>query len=681
VPWGVSESAYNVRDVEYTYQYSNFGIPGLGLKRGLDADLVIAPYATALAAMVDPAAAVLNLERIAAVDGQGRYGFYEALDYTPDRVPAGKSVAVVRVFMAHHQGMTIVAIADAVLNGVMRARFHAEPIIQATELLLQERAPRNTASAIAHDRQTLGREGHRAARRTALHRRGQPGTGHAPAVQRTLRRDLDGSRRRQQPVGGLVRHPLARGSDPRRHATRLLNGGSRGRPSGPRPARRIYNDAVREALIVLWEASDRICGKRLRPLVPVMLEAMERHGHLQLIAEVRTGLLAMSAATMDRALREAKGQPGGKNRRRAPPSAGVRRSVPVRTFSDWGDPAPGFIEADLVAHGGPTAAGSFIQTLVLTDIATGWVECAPLLYREQKLLTEVLNEVRKLLPFPLLGFDTDNDTVFMNETVRDYCRISAIVFTRCRPYQKNDQAWVEQKNGAVVRRIVGYRRFAGLEAAAVLARLYRSVRLFVNFFQPSFKLAEKSREGAKVRKSYHPPATPYQRLIADARATEEIKRQVKAQYETLDPVRLLSDIRAGQRRLVEVADAPDVAFTIEQPTLEQFLLSLRTAWQEGEVRPTTRRKPPVKKKKRNTPDPFVLVAVQLRSWFEAEPWRSSGELFRRLQTEHPGLYADGQARTLQRRLKEWRREMARLMVFRQEPTDGARGEEPAMETQ
>jgi hypothetical protein len=467
----------------------------------------------------------------------------------------------------------------------------------------------------------------------------------------------------------------------RKHATRLLQGGSRGRPSGPRPGRRIYNDAAREALIVLWEASDRICGKRLRPLVPVMLEAMERHGHLQLISEVRTGLLAMSAATMDRALREAKGQSGRRTGRRAPPSAAIRRSVPVRTFSDWGDPAPGFIEADLVARGGPTAAGSFVQTLVLTDIATGWIECAPLLYREQKLLTEVLDEVRKLLPFPLLGFDTDNDTVFMNETVRDYCRDSGIVFTRCRPYQKNDQAWVEQKNGAVVRRMVGYRRFAGLEAAAALARLYGSVRLFVNFFQPSFKLAEKSREGAKVRKSYHPPATPYQRLMADARTTEETKRKIRTQYETLDPVRLLKEIRAGQRQLVEIADAPEVAFAIEQPTLEQFLSSLRTAWQEGEVRPTARRKARATKKKRNTPDPFALAADQLRAWFEAEPWRTSGELFARLQMEHPGTYAMGQIRTLQRRLKEWRREMAQLMVFGRSSADEALGEESAMEVQ
>ncbi len=147
IPWGVSESAYNVRDVEYTYQYSNFGIPGLGLKRGLDADLVIAPYATALAAMVDPAAAVSNLARLADAGGQGSYGFYEALDYTPGRIPAGQTVAVVRAFMAHHQGMTILSIADAVLDGVMRARFHTEPIIRATELLLHERAPRNVAMA------------------------------------------------------------------------------------------------------------------------------------------------------------------------------------------------------------------------------------------------------------------------------------------------------------------------------------------------------------------------------------------------------------------------------------------------------------------------------------------------------------------------------------------------------
>src|SRR5450759_2299132 len=450
----------------------------------------------------------------------------------------------------------------------------------------------------------------------------------------------------------------------RKHAMRLLGGGQPNQQRGPRPRRRIYDDAVREALIVVWEASDRICGKRLRPLVPIMLEAMERHGHLQLASEVRTGLLAMSAATMDRALCDIRGQARGRTRRHAAPSAAVRRSVPVRTFDGWDDPAPGFVEADLVAHSGPTAKGSFVQTLTLTDIATGWTECAPLLVREQKLLTEVLSELRRRMPFALLGFDTDNDSVFMNETVKTYCEETGLVFTRCRPYRKNDQAWVEQKNGAVVRRTVGYRRYEGLEAAVALARLYSSLRLFVNFFQPSFKLAEKVRDGAKVRKRYHPPATPYQRLLADTRTSEEVRHRVTAMYATLDPVRLLQTIRAIQQDLVEIADRPVTAeaTATTAPTIEQFLSGLRTAWQEGEVRPTSKPKEKARRGRRR-PDPFVTVTALMREWFEAEPWRTSRELFERLQAEHPRVYPDGQLRTLQRRLKEWRRERAHKMVF------------------
>ena len=145
VPWGVSESAYNFRDLELTYQYSNFGVPGLGLKRGLSENIVVAPYATALASMVEPVAAVRNFARLAAVGGCGRYGWYEALDYTPGRIPEGKSVAVVRAYMAHHQGMSLIAIANTLHGGAMRTRFHANPIVQATELLLQERPPRDVA--------------------------------------------------------------------------------------------------------------------------------------------------------------------------------------------------------------------------------------------------------------------------------------------------------------------------------------------------------------------------------------------------------------------------------------------------------------------------------------------------------------------------------------------------------
>ncbi len=223
---------------------------------------------------------------------------------------------------------------------------------------------------------------------------------------------------------------------------------------------------------------------------------------------------------------------------------------------------------------------------------------------------------------------------------------------------------VERKNGAVVRRIAGYRRTVGLEAAAALGRLYMLVRLFVNFFQPLFKLAGKVRNGAKVTKRYHAPATPYQRLVADPRTSDEVRRRVNALHATLDPVRLLSEIRLAQQQLVEIADRPVTgeAAAPSAPTLAQFLLGLRTSWQDGEVRPTSKPKK-VTQYWRRCPDPFETVAAQLREWFEAEPWRTSRELLERLQGQHPGVYPDGQLRTLQRRLKGWRREVAHTLVF------------------
>lgn len=158
----------------------------------------------------------------------------------------------------------------------------------------------------------------------------------------------------------------------RKHAQRLLKTARPSRRSDPRPGRRIYDDAVRETLVLLWEASDRICGKRLKCLLPALVESMERHSHICLADGVRAAILSMSAATIDRSLRDAKERSGGRKRRRAVASAALRRSVPVRTFSDWNNPPPGFFEADLVAHSGPRADGSFVQTLTLTDIATGW---------------------------------------------------------------------------------------------------------------------------------------------------------------------------------------------------------------------------------------------------------------------------------------------------------------------
>lgn len=448
----------------------------------------------------------------------------------------------------------------------------------------------------------------------------------------------------------------------RKHAMRLLRDSKEERTRTRKAPRRVYDEPAHSALIVLWEASDRVCGKRLKPLLPLLLEAMERHGHLSPALEIKAKLLAMSAATIDRALRSVREKANlGVARRRT--TSALRRSVPVRTFADWQDPQPGFVEADLVAHSGPSPRGGFLYTLVLTDVASGWTECAPLLVREQQLLREVLTELRKQLPFALLGFDTDNDTVFLNETIKAYCDEAGIVFTRCRPYKKNDQAFVEQKNGAIVRRMVGYRRFEGLTAAAVLAQLYRASRLFVNFFQPSFKLLSKERDGAHVRKHYDAPTTPHQRLLADARLPEPARERLQAMYRSLDPIALLREIRACQSRLVELADvaAPAPEKTDPLP-IEQFLSGLRIAWKNGQARPTDQAKPKPKRERRR-PDPLVAVTAQLRAWFFAEPWRSGGELLAKLQGEYPGAYPASLLRTLQRRLKVWRSERAHDLVF------------------
>jgi hypothetical protein len=390
---------------------------------------------------------------------------------------------------------------------------------------------------------------------------------------------------------------------------------------------------------------------------------MENHGHLDLDPAIKAKLLQMSAATIDRALRTVR-EASPKARRRGVAATALRRSVPVRTFTKWDDPAPGHMEADLVSHSGPVAKGSWAWTLTLTDIATGWTECAPLLVREQTLLVAVLSEVRKVMPFPLLGFDSDNDSVFINETLRDYCAATGVAFTRCRPYRKNDQAWVEQKNGSVVRRLVGYRRFEGLETARVLGELYATSRLFVNFFQPSFKLAEKQRDGAKVYKRYHAPATPYQRLLDEPRTSEQTRQQLQETAAKLDPVRLLRDIRAAQQKLVVLADTVAPAATAEgaQPSLDAFLSSLKTLWQDGEARPTATDKPPQKRGRRR-PDPLVEVTDQLKTWFMEEPWRSGRELLEKLQADAPDDYPENLLRTVQRRLKGWRSEQARALVF------------------
>lgn len=454
----------------------------------------------------------------------------------------------------------------------------------------------------------------------------------------------------------------------RKHAIRLLRC-EKVNAAQERSGRRIYSEAVREALIVIWEAADRICGKRLKPLIPVLLESMEKYGHLHPDPDVRGDLLRISAATIDRMLLKVREGANGRRRRRGIATA-LRRSIPVRTFADWNDPAPGFMEADLVAHCGGVMAGNFVHSFVLTDIATGWTECIALVARDQHLIVEGLQKVRARLPFPLRGFDTDNDSVFINETVLVFCRETGIEFTRSRAYKKNDQAWIEQKNGAVVRKLIGYGRLQGVVATRTLARLYEVSRYYINFFQPSFKLKSKTRVGARVSKVYHPPLTPCSRVLASDQIPEAMKDELRIQFANLDPIQLLREIRRLQAELAASAQTgtPEPDRSVDEPAT--FVRNLRTAWRKGEIRPTHRKpaKPP--RTYRTRLDPFAEVWPAILEQLRVSPDLVAKDLFRQLQTENPGLFPDCQLRTLQRRIKEWRSEMARRLIMSAEEMVG-----------
>ena len=260
----------------------------------------------------------------------------------------------------------------------------------------------------------------------------------------------------------------------RKYAIRLLTGPV---VSAVAPIRRPrtphYGAAVRDALAIAWQASNGICAKRLVPFLPELVPTLERHGHLVLEESVRGRLLALSPATADRLLRPLR-QPRGLGTTK--PGRLLKHQIPVCTFAEWTDVRPGFFEADLVAHCGGSAEGAYLYSLVLTDVATGWTECLPLLHRTQHAVLQGLTRVRQLLPFPLLGFDTDNGGEFLNAELLSYCEQEEITFTRGRPYTSNDQCFVEQKNGSIVRQLVGYDRFEGERAYRQLAELYRAVR-------------------------------------------------------------------------------------------------------------------------------------------------------------------------------------------------------------
>ena len=339
----------------------------------------------------------------------------------------------------------------------------------------------------------------------------------------------------------------------RKAAIRCLRRAGRGIRVRPgRPAR--YGPALRPVLERLWGASDQLCGKLLRPVLPTLLAALETHHGVVLSPVTRAALLAASPATLDRLLQPVRRRRGRQPRRAASAVTALKSQIPIRTWGDWADVTPGALQGDLVLHCGESTAGFYLATLVAVDVASSWISLRIVWGLSEMRVGGALQRIRQALPFALRDWHTDNGSEFINTTVLAWCRRTGIRFTRGRPYKKNDQAWVEQRNWLAVRRLIGHDRYASRTAFAVFERLYRLLVLQLNFFRPVRKLIRKQRIGSRVVKHYDAPQTPYQRLLASGVLPLAQRAALAGQLQALDPVALAHDIQSTLDTLWKLAD-------------------------------------------------------------------------------------------------------------------------------
>ena len=314
----------------------------------------------------------------------------------------------------------------------------------------------------------------------------------------------------------------------------------------------IYRGEVVQTLEQIWEIYGRICSKRLHPFLPEAIRVLERWQEIHLSKDTKELLLKISSASIDRCLRPIRiKSPHGLSTTK--PGSLLKKSIAIRTFTEWDEEQPGFMEIDLVAHCGDSVAGQFLCTLTCTDIATGWTDVTGLLHRSQQAVSEAIGLMRQRLPFPLLGIDSDNGSEFINDLLYRYCLDEKITFTRSRPYKKNDQAHVEQKNWSVVRHTVGYDRWETEQELALLESIYADLRLYINFFQPSFKLIAKERIDNKIIKRYDTAKTPYQRVLERKDISLEAKARLMNVYVQLNPAELRRGIDQKTAKLWKIS--------------------------------------------------------------------------------------------------------------------------------
>jgi hypothetical protein len=319
-----------------------------------------------------------------------------------------------------------------------------------------------------------------------------------------------------------------------------------------RNKQRIYDEPVISALKKIWEILNCPCGKRMAPFLPEIVPVLEKHREISPDDETRKKLLEISAATIDRLFKDERKKWQVKGKTTTKPGTLLKSQIPIRTFADWNENKPGFLEADLVGHDGGYVFGIYSQTLTATDILTGWTETEAVKNKARIWVFKGLKNMRRRFPFPILGLDSDNGGEFINHPLYEYCLSEKITFTRGRSYRKNDNCYVEQKNYSVVRKAVGYARYDTPEELEILNRLYRLLSLYTNYFQPLRKLIKKERIGAKVKKKYDAPRTPYRRVMEIPEIPERTKETLTRIYSQVNPAQLKRAIEKLQNKLINL---------------------------------------------------------------------------------------------------------------------------------
>lgn len=359
----------------------------------------------------------------------------------------------------------------------------------------------------------------------------------------------------------------------RKYVIRKLRAGTPVRPR-PRKGRQVFYDpAVVAALAKVWEILDYPCGQRLEPLLAEQVDRLRHFGELHISEETAEKLKQMSSATIDRKLVHEKEYLHRRRTVATKPGSLLKAKIPLR-LTEWDTSQIGYIETDLVAHCGDSVLGDYINTTGTTEIASGWWEGEAILGKSQRFTFEGLKQIRKRTPFRWLGLDSDNDGVFINNILWRYCQEEGIEFTRSRPVSENDNAYIEQKNWTHIRKPLGYLRYDVQEELEIINDLYRNeLRLYKNFFQPVMKLIRKERIGAKVKRKYDRPRTPYQRLMESDQIPQETKDRLKAIYLTLNPAELKRNIEEKLAKLYRVHQAKGNQKSKSKPKTQPLMVT------------------------------------------------------------------------------------------------------------